>query len=36
MALSVTDIVTRFRSLPVLDDRTPEAILGYDRDGLPS
>ena len=33
---SVTDIVTRFRSLPVLDDRPPEEILGYDGSGLPS
>ena len=34
---SVADIVSRFRSLPVLDDRTPEAILGYDEgNGLPS
>lgn len=32
----VTDIVDRFRTLPVLDDRTPEQILGYDHDGLPT
>lgn len=24
------------RSLPVVDDRSPEAILGYDEHGLPS
>lgn len=25
----------RCAALPVVDDRTPEAILGYDGDGLP-
>lgn len=32
----LTDITARFRALPILDERSPEAILGYDRDGLPS
>lgn len=32
---SLDDIVDRFRALPVLDDRTPEEILGYGDDGLP-
>lgn len=26
----------RFSALPVLDDRTPEEIIGYDENGLPS
>ena len=30
------DIVDRFSSLPVLDERTGDAILGYDEDGLPA
>lgn len=25
-----------YRSLPVLDDRTPDEILGYDEHGLPT
>lgn len=29
-------IMERARLLPVLDDRTPEEILGYDERGLPS
>lgn len=28
------DIVDRFSVLPVLDERTGDAILGYDEDGL--
>lgn len=38
-----TDIATRlhrlsaeYRALPVADDGTPEEIIGYDADGLPS
>lgn len=30
------DIVERFAALPVLDERSDEAILGYDEDGLPA
>jgi antitoxin VapB len=30
------EIVRRFSALPVLDPRTPEEILGYDENGLPS
>jgi antitoxin VapB len=29
-------IVDHFASLPVLDSRTPDEILGYDENGLPS
>ncbi len=30
------DIVDRFSMLPVLDERSSDAILGYDDDGLPA
>ena len=30
------DIVERFNQLPVLDDRNPDDIVGYDQHGLPS
>ncbi len=30
------DIVERFGRLPVLDERAPDDILGYDEHGLPS
>lgn len=29
------DIVERFGRLPVLDERDPDAIVGYDEHGLP-
>lgn len=29
-------LVEEFRALPVLDDRTPDEIIGYDENGLPS
>lgn len=29
-------LAAEFRTLPVLDDRPADAILGYDADGLPS
>jgi antitoxin VapB len=29
-------LVQSFSALPVLDDRTPDEILGYDENGLPS
>ena len=32
----VTDIVERFRQLPVLDDRSADDVLGYDDHGLPA
>jgi antitoxin VapB len=31
----MADIRRRWSALPVLDDRTPEDILGYDENGLP-
>ena len=30
------EIVERFSALPILDDRTPDEIIGYDEYGLPS
>jgi antitoxin VapB len=33
---SLSDIVERFRQLPVLDEREPDDIVGYDEHGLPS
>jgi len=30
------DIVERFSQLPVLDERHPDEILGYDQHGLPT
>ncbi|MFZ9017276.1 MAG: type II toxin-antitoxin system VapB family antitoxin [Ilumatobacteraceae bacterium] len=35
-SLGIDDIVERFRRLPVLDERAPDDIIGYDADGLPS
>jgi antitoxin VapB len=32
----LADIVERFRQLPVLDERTPDDIIGYDEHGLPA
>ena len=29
-------IAAEFQTLPVLDDRTPDEILGYDEHGLPT
>ena len=29
-------VVRRFDALPVLDDRGPDEIIGYDEDGLPT
>ena len=34
--LKLDDIVERFSRLPVLDQRAPDDILGYDQHGLPS
>ncbi|MDT8439030.1 MAG: type II toxin-antitoxin system VapB family antitoxin [Wenzhouxiangellaceae bacterium] len=36
LADELESIATHCAGLPVLDARTPEAILGYDRNGLPS
>ena len=33
---TLDDITARFQSLPVLDGRSPEDIVGYDGHGLPS
>lgn len=30
------DIVERFRELPVLDERSPDEIIGYGEHGLPA
>ena len=32
----LADIVERFRSLPELDERAPDDIIGYDDQGLPA
>ena len=32
----LNDIVERFRQLPVLDEREPDDIVGYDEHGLPT
>lgn len=32
----IDETVARLRALPVLDDRTPDEILGYDENGLPT
>lgn len=29
------ELLTAYRSLPLLDERTPDEILGYDEEGLP-
>jgi antitoxin VapB len=36
LADELEEIAKHSASLPVLDDRTPDEILGYDEDGLPS
>ena len=36
LADELKEIALRCASLPVLDDRTPEEILGYDENGLPT
>ena len=33
---SLSDIVVRFRQLPLLDERQADEIVGYDEHGLPS
>lgn len=32
----ILEISRRARTLPVLDDRSPDEILGYDENGLPT
>ena len=32
----IRNAVERFDALPVLDDRDPDAIVGYDENGLPT
>ena len=34
--VKVDEIVKRITSCPVLDDRSPDEIIGYDKHGLPS
>lgn len=36
LADELNEIALRCASLPVLDDRTPDEILGYDEHGLPT
>jgi antitoxin VapB len=33
---AVMEILKEIDKLPVLDNRTPDALLGYDEDGLPT
>jgi len=33
---AMMEILKEIDKLPVLDDRTPDEILGYDEDGLPT
>ena len=35
LADELDEIARRCASLPVIDDRSPEEILGYDEDGVP-
>lgn len=35
-SVGVDDIVERFARLPIVDTRTPDEILGYGDDGIPS
>ncbi|WP_419917625.1 type II toxin-antitoxin system VapB family antitoxin [Candidatus Poriferisocius sp.] len=32
----LSDIVERFRLLPVLNERAPDEVIGYDQHGLPA
>jgi antitoxin VapB len=36
LARELMEIGRRFSSLPVLDERSADEILGYDKDGLPT
>lgn len=33
---AIKALIKRFRALPVFDSRSPDEILGYDENGLPS
>ena len=33
---AIMEIVEEFKKLPVLDDRSPDELLGYDENGLPT
>ena len=35
-ARGLNDILERFDRLPLIDERHPDDILGYDQDGLPA
>ena len=36
LAAQIDDILQRVDAMPDLDTRTPDEIIGYDEDGLPS
>ena len=36
LAVQIDDILERVDAMPDLDARTPDEIIGYDEDGLPS
>lgn len=36
MKEKLLEIARSFNSLPILDNRTPDEIIGYDENGLPS
>jgi antitoxin VapB len=35
LVADIAEIRRRWSEMPVVDDRTPEQVLGYDEDGLP-
>lgn len=35
MRIDIDDILRRVDLLPILDDRTPDEIIGYDESGIP-
>jgi antitoxin VapB len=36
LADELEEIARHYQSLPILDDRSPDEIIGYDENGLPS
>ena len=36
MIAAARAVVRQYRQLPIIDDRTPDAILAYDEHGLPA
>ncbi|MEQ7154488.1 type II toxin-antitoxin system VapB family antitoxin [Brevundimonas aurifodinae] len=36
LEMRIEEIAKRFSALPILDDRTPDEIIGYDENGLPT